>query len=145
MSEIIRCPQCSESFYARSAIYCPRCGALLPERTVAQQAPGNRWVRFLGGLCVFVGIAVLIISCVWSYQTFTDETIASSGQDYFGLISQGQALEREIRVRASLFILASGFILTLMLEAMGEGLILIAQVREEQFQIAQKLERMSSG
>lgn len=102
-------------------------------------------MRFLGGLCVFVGIAVLIISCVWSYQTFTDETIASSGQDYFGLISQGQALEREIRVRASLFILASGFILTLMLEAMGEGLILIAQVREEQFQIAQKLERMSSG
>lgn len=110
-----------------------------------KQAPGNGWVRFLGGLCVFVGIAVFIIFCVWSYQTYKDVTeidVPGTSQPS-GVIVIGRS-DQPIKSQEALIILAAGFLTALILEVLGEGLILIAQIREEQFQIIKKLDHLPS-
>lgn len=132
--ETVHCHKCG--LIIDGGNYCPNCGMAVSSKSIllhelkSEQPAMNGFVRFIGGLSVFVAVIVLFLFTFWSidfYQT-NIERHESRYDAPFGLESSNRS---ETVTQISLVIFSVGLILGLVLMGIGEGLILAAQVREE--------------
>ncbi len=151
---IIHCQNCGKEHQPGVARFCAKCGAPLPNQPtlldeLKSQPPAmNGFVRFVGGLSVFTSIVLLFLFTVWAANTYQTYARVEMGQESRIDISDGFNIlpvmdNRSEVLQVSLLIFSIGFLLSLIFLVLGEGIILVAQVREEHSRTLRLVQRMA--
>lgn len=151
----IHCQNCGKEYQPGAARFCAKCGVSLPSHPtlldeLKSQPPAmNGFVRFVGGLSVFISIILLFLFTIWAtniYQTYAkvEETGQESRINVSGGFNFLPVMDNRVEVlQVALLIFSIGFLLSLVFLVLGEGIILVAQVREEHSRTLRLLQRMA--